>query len=111
MVGGSYLDFIFSYIILNAYSTKFPLTHLPSSRIKRFSGAAPRQKQLVLGEGAPMSLAQVLGSLLLPSPGQKTSEPDTAKQQRPVHPDSQGHPRGMALGYSCSHQCAAHQHP
>lgn len=39
--GGSYLDFIFSYIILNAYSTKFPLTHLLSSRIKRFSGAAP----------------------------------------------------------------------
>lgn len=104
-VGSSYLDFIFSYIILDAHSTRFPLTRLPSSRIGRFAWlpsprwSCYRQNQLVQ-EGEPsMSLAQVLGSLLLPSPGQNRSEPDPAKPRHPVHPDGQGHPRDITSGY------------
>lgn len=70
-----------------------------------------QQKNQLVQEGEPStSLAQVLGSLLLPSPGQNKSEPDLAKPRHPVHPDGQCHPRGITSGSPCTHHCAADQH-
>lgn len=96
---GGYIDFIFSYI--GPQCTFYQISSNASSFLKNreIYPAAQCSVELLQTEttlihrGEPStSLAQALGSLLLPSPGQNRSEHDLAKQLHPKYPDSQGHP-------------------
>lgn len=110
---GSYLDFIFSSIVLNTYSTGLPLICLPSSCTGRRTWL-PGSVELLQTE-APCS-----GRGTFREPGRNARQlttalswseqgsSDLAKQHISHIVIGQGHPRIATFGYPCSHQCAAH---